>query len=257
MVVQSEASKSMRKVLSKDLLIREHVLSLSVTFHTHTRIRKTFISFYLNSNIIGPKTTLQHNDTTQHSNHWSGLDVQLLLQLHLAMGPSQKPLLTPFHNLIFFQLYIYIRGNLELRWDTPTWPNLGLAFWDQVVVSPRIMAIVVNHVGVLDPLHGPKLVRAQTSKARWRARRWPAWGRAFTSATLNSEVFVPTNEGLVFIISFVFSTLCCPRRCIPYWPIHIHWPWRVCGLTFPWIPSYWDIIHKKSAYICCFHYNST
>lgn len=92
-------------LLSKSLLTREHVLYLNVTFHTDTRIRKAFLSIYFDT--IGPKTFLQqHNDTTQHnktkySNHWSGLDVQLLLQLHLAMGPSQKPPPTPFQSFNF------------------------------------------------------------------------------------------------------------------------------------------------------------
>jgi len=49
---------------------------------------------------------MKHHNTTKHFNHWSGLDVQLLLQLHLAMGPSQKPPQKPFHNLNF-QLYMY------------------------------------------------------------------------------------------------------------------------------------------------------
>lgn len=163
----------------------------------------------------------------------------------LACGTSQKPPLHVQKHIHLISLILVYYCILKI-W---AYGIQRLAFRSEGVVSLGVMAIIINQVMVMDPLHGLELERAKTCMSRGRDRGRLAWGWGFTSATLKSEHFVPANEGLISIICFVSSILCGPRWGIPYRSVHIHWSCWICCIALPRISPYGHIIHQESAYV--------
>ena len=79
------------------------------------------------------------------------------------------------------------------------------------MIPLRVMAIVIHQIVPLDPIHGRDLLLTKTAGAGWRGGGWVAGGGAIGGAATYFEICIPTNEGLVAIISLVFSILRGPR----------------------------------------------
>lgn len=115
-------------------------------------------------------------------------------------------------------------------------------------VSSGVPTIIIHFIVPLHPFHGITLLTTQPASPRRRARRRAAWRVIIGSATTYLEIVVSSDERLVPIISFDPSILCSPWWSIPNRTIHIHWPLWKCCITFPRVPSNWNIVDKKSTH---------
>lgn len=72
-----------------------------------------------------------------------------------------------------------------------------------------IRAIVVDHVMLLDPVHGHGLPGTESYAGRRGARRAAA-GRGVGGAPMDDEPRKPCNEWLIAVVGLVFAVISCP-----------------------------------------------
>lgn len=114
------------------------------------------------------------------------------------------------------------------------------------MVSLIVLAIVIDHVPTLYPVHGLVLLIAKSTRMVGRCRGRAAPSRRVGRATIRLEVGECPYKWLVLIIGLVFSIFGCPWRCIPYWSVNPHWPYWECSRALSRVPPYWNVIHQKS-----------